>query len=245
MTSSNGNTSALLAICAGNLPVSGEFPAQKPVTRSFDVFFDLRLNKRLSKQSWGSWFEMLSRPLWRHRNDLVSSWSLLYSKARQVKDRHNNDVIIGAMASQIPNRTIVYSTVYLSADQRKYQSSASLAFVWGIHRWPVNSPHNGPVMRKMFPFDDVMMFHAILPPYQPASWNTLHYTIINKTHMQMCKTHRQLYRELVLVHSQRTCRLLIVSCLSYVPDLSQWLSPWISLFSKWHWILENEHRNPI
>ena len=61
--------SALLAICAGNSPVPGEFPAQRPVTRSFDVFFDLRLNKRLSKQSWGWWFETLSRPLWRHCND--------------------------------------------------------------------------------------------------------------------------------------------------------------------------------
>ena len=48
---------ALLAICAGNSPVTGEFPAQRPVTRSFDVFFDLRLNKLLSKQPWGWWFE--------------------------------------------------------------------------------------------------------------------------------------------------------------------------------------------
>ena len=60
--------SALLAICAGNSPVPGEFPAQRPVTRSFDVSFGLRLNKRLSKQWWGWWFETLSRPLWRHRN---------------------------------------------------------------------------------------------------------------------------------------------------------------------------------
>ena len=60
--------SALLAICAGNSPVPGEFPTQRPVTRSCDVFFDLRLNKRLSKQWWGWWFETLSRPLWRHRN---------------------------------------------------------------------------------------------------------------------------------------------------------------------------------
>ena len=60
--------SALLAICAGNSPVPGEFPTQRPVTRSFDVFFDLRLNKRLSKQWWGWWFETLSSPLWRHRN---------------------------------------------------------------------------------------------------------------------------------------------------------------------------------
>ena len=65
--------SALLAICAGNSSVPGEFHAQRPVTRSFDVFFDLRLNKRLSKQSWGWWFETLSRPLWRHRNDIKSS----------------------------------------------------------------------------------------------------------------------------------------------------------------------------
>ena len=60
--------SALLTICAGNSPVPGEFPTQRPVTWSFDVFFDLRLNKRLSKQSWGWWFETLSRPLWRHCN---------------------------------------------------------------------------------------------------------------------------------------------------------------------------------
>ena len=58
--------SALLAICAGNSPVTGEFPAQKPVTRSFDVFFDLHLIKRLSKQSGVWWFEAPSRSLWRH-----------------------------------------------------------------------------------------------------------------------------------------------------------------------------------
>ena len=63
--------SALLAICAGNSPVPGEFPAQRPVTRSFDVFFDLRLNKRLSKQSSGWWFQTLSFPLWRPRNDNI------------------------------------------------------------------------------------------------------------------------------------------------------------------------------
>ena len=62
--------SALLAICAGNSPVSGEFPAQRPVTRSFDVFFDVRLIKRLSKHSRGWWFETLSHPLWRHRNGI-------------------------------------------------------------------------------------------------------------------------------------------------------------------------------
>ena len=68
-----------------------------------------------------------------------------------------NDVIMSAIVSQITSLTIVCAAFYSGADQRIYQSSASLAFVRGIHRWPVNSPHKGPVTRKMFPFDDVIM----------------------------------------------------------------------------------------
>ena len=64
---------------------------------------------------------------------------------------------MSAMASQITSLTIVYSTVYSGADQSKHQSSESLAFVWAIHRGPVNSPHKWPVTRKMLPFDDVIM----------------------------------------------------------------------------------------
>ena len=64
------------------------------------------------------------------------------------------------MASQTTSLAIVYSTVYSSADQRKHQSSASLAFVRGIHWWPVNSPHKGPVTGEMFPFDNVIIIHA-------------------------------------------------------------------------------------
>ena len=67
---------------------------------------------------------------------------------------------MGAIASQITSLTIVYSTVYSDADQRKQQSSASLAFVRGIHRGTVNSPHKWPVTRKMFPFDEVIMDFA-------------------------------------------------------------------------------------
>ena len=70
---------------------------------------------------------------------------------------HYNDVIMSAMASHITSLKIVYWTVYSGADQIKHQSSASLALVWGIHRWPVNSPHKGPVTRKTFLFDDVIM----------------------------------------------------------------------------------------
>ena len=66
--------------------------------------------------------------------------------------------IMGTMMSQITSLTIVYSTVYSGADQRKHQRSASVAFARGFHRWPVNSPHKGPAMRKIFPFDDFIMF---------------------------------------------------------------------------------------
>ena len=68
---------------------------------------------------------------------------------------------MGAIASQITGLTIVYSTVYSYADQRKHHSSASLGFVWGIHRGPVNSLHKWPATRKMFPFDDIIMNHAM------------------------------------------------------------------------------------
>ena len=68
MTSSNGNIFRV----AG--PVCGEFPSQRPVTRNFDVCFDLFLNKRLSKQSWGWWIKTPSRPLWRHNNEMNFKW---------------------------------------------------------------------------------------------------------------------------------------------------------------------------
>ena len=81
-------------------------------------------------------------------------------KSRHICDDNEpyNDVIICAIASQITSLTIVYSAIYSEVDQRKHQSSGSLAFVWWIHRWAVNSPHKWPVTRKMFPFDDVIMF---------------------------------------------------------------------------------------
>ena len=81
MTSSNGNIFRVTG------HVCGEFPSQRPVTRSFDVFFDLRLNKRLSKQSWGWWFETLSRPSWRHCNDELpeQKWLVLVTTSGAVE----------------------------------------------------------------------------------------------------------------------------------------------------------------
>ena len=81
---------------------------------------------------------------------------------------HYDDVIMGAMASQITSLTVVYSTVYSDADQRKHLSSASLAFVRGIPSGPVNSPHKRPVTRKMFPFSDVIM--VFVKCFGPSTW---------------------------------------------------------------------------
>ena len=86
---------------------------------------------------------------------------LLEKMVNAMAVSHYNDVIMSAMASQITCLTIVYSTVYSGADQRKHQSSSSLAFMLGIHRSPVNSPHKGPVTGKMLPFHDVIMLPCL------------------------------------------------------------------------------------
>ena len=99
-------------------------------------------------------FLWLSYNAWKNYQCKISAMLL----RPQNKGFHYSDVIMGMMASQITSPATVYLTVYSGADQRKHQSSASLAFVRGIHRWPVNSPHKGPIARKMFPFDDVIIW---------------------------------------------------------------------------------------
>ena len=88
---------------------------------------------------------------------LYSVQYLILNSQLVLCEVHYNDVIMGAIASQITSLTMVYSIVYSDADQRKHQSSASLAFVRWIHRGPGNSPHKWSVTRKMFPLDDVIM----------------------------------------------------------------------------------------
>ena len=90
--------SALLALCVGNSSVTGEFPTQRPVARSFDVFFDLRLNKRLSKHWWGWWFETPSRSLWRHCNELGTLAAKLLSGEYHKTWVNKNSTLVSVMA---------------------------------------------------------------------------------------------------------------------------------------------------
>ena len=103
----------------------------------------------------------MSRGGRRHISDalrrVLSSYPYNKCLVSKALSWHYNDVIMSAIVSQITGASIVYSAVCSGADQRKHQSSASLAFVRGIDQWPVNSSHKGPVTRKMFPFDDAIM----------------------------------------------------------------------------------------
>ena len=112
----------------------------------------------------------------------------VFIKSTKRNDYHYCDVIMGAIASSITGLIIFYSIVYSGADQRKHQSSASLAFVREIHRWPVNSPHKWPVTRKMFPFDDVIMFIVSLSPGSPTSWSMCRWVTIRAAKMHKVST---------------------------------------------------------
>ena len=95
MTSSNGNIFRVTGHLCGEFTGPGEFPTQRPVTRSFDVFFDLRLNKRLSKQPWGYWFETPSRSLWRHCNATLFFYFKFWHKyLAEALNGHHEDAIL-------------------------------------------------------------------------------------------------------------------------------------------------------
>ena len=115
MTSSNGHIFRLLAFWSGNSPVTGEFPAKRPVTRSFDVFFDLRLNEWLGKRSRDWWFETPSRPLWRHSNVLLYLLlvvSLVPSDSCYQFTRHPHGCVTGNegnTVTQVPGQVLEIS----------------------------------------------------------------------------------------------------------------------------------------
>ena len=119
--------SALLALCAGNSPVTGEFPTQRPVTRSFDVFFDLRVNKRLSKQSWGWWFKTPVSSLWRHCNANLSNKLPLPIQWRPMS----------AMPSQFTSSWISVRNIVHTDNKENIKVPHHWPFVWRIHQSPV------------------------------------------------------------------------------------------------------------
>ena len=143
-----------------------------------DRFKQLRINKvwvTLERVGWSLVFSPL--PYLTHAsNVLADCWlippvlSYFYipytSSTLPLQMTHYDAVTMGAMAARITSLEIVYSTFYSGADQSKHQSSASLAFVWEIHRGPVTSPHKWTVMRKMFPFDDVIIIFGQHPQHR-------------------------------------------------------------------------------
>ena len=168
--------SASLAFCEGNPLVSGEFPSQKAGDAELWCF---SLICTLTN-SWANngdagdlrhhraYYDVTVMWNGRHfQNDIClytgvvgmekNSSYLLYRVFEVRLLAYWLDVTMSMMASLITGVSIDYSIVSLGADQRKHQNSASLAFVRGIHRWLVNSPHKGPVTPKVFPFDDVIM----------------------------------------------------------------------------------------
>ena len=135
-----------IVVCIDRLHLSRTFRITA-VEMSFWWNFYHRLHRKLSK------WQLPVQPMMK----ISSKWQYFRFSTGADRYTHSNDVIMSTMASQITSLTIVHSSVYSGPDQIKHQSSASLAFVWGIHRWPVNSPHKWPVTRKIFPFDDVIM----------------------------------------------------------------------------------------
>ena len=101
MTSSNGNIFRVTDPLYGKFTGPGEFPAQRPVTRSFDVFFDLRPNKRLSKQPWGWWFETSSRSLWRQCNESIPCISTQFPVSTHNKNQATNMCILAYVCGGI------------------------------------------------------------------------------------------------------------------------------------------------
>ena len=133
-------------------------PYKGPVTRNMFPFDDVTMypNGFILSCCFSLWLFLswLLRYQWSNPKECGQNLPLPNNNKTQ---QHYNGVIMGAITSLITSLTIVYSIVYSDADQRKHQSSASLAFVRRSHRGPVNSPHKWPVTRKMFPFDDVIM----------------------------------------------------------------------------------------
>ena len=149
-------------IVAVLLPSFAIFWQQNQVTRQLHLIDQTRIVRYWApfcEYFWGetrlcyTWFTICKTKTL--KSSVYSKMALAFPQTSNSHQNtfHYSDVIMTTMPIQITSLTIVYSTIYSGADQRKHQSSASLAFVQGIHQWSVNSPHKGPVTRKRFPFD--------------------------------------------------------------------------------------------
>ena len=190
------------------------------------------------RQTWCSLAHQVHSSVTNDHSSLISTLALTaVGTAYAVYWPHYSDVIIGTMESQITSLTIVYATVYSGADQRKHHTSASLAFMRGIHRSPVNSPNKWPETWKMFPFDDVIMSWAYFYKrvlYSYEQWTTLQRLEIYYTR-KMTSTYRMCHLNWVLpsvIHVARPPTLsqcliffIISSCISQI---------WLFLFQYLH-----------
>ena len=136
MTSSNGNFFRVTGPLCGEFTGPGEFPTQRPVMRSFDVFFDLRLNKRLSKQSWGWWFETPSWSLWRHCNvcpkSLIWTWSeFVLVMACSGQSRRPNQCLDQWLIASIRSLFQKFESIYNDLFQRNTIESV-VCKIWAI-----------------------------------------------------------------------------------------------------------------
>ena len=127
---------------------------------------------------------------------------------------HYDDVIMTMLASQITSLAVVYSIVYSGVNQRKHQSSASLAFVREIHRGPVNFPHKWPVTRKMFPFDDVIMKRVYVPQEEWSNFTDIAYVFTTGIHPFLhLKHHRFIGILLEWISEEFSCLLTTITYL--------------------------------
>ena len=141
--------------------------------------------KKLSQKHKPKIYELVLAPNFRCT---TYYWSTVFDKCAIP---HYGDVIMSAMACQTTGVSIIYSTVSSGVDQRKHQSSPSLAFVRGIHWWPVNSPQKGPVTQKMFPFDDVILKTHLLVLWRDY-WEGF---VVSNTHPGTWQSKEPLYKQ--------------------------------------------------
>ena len=187
MKSSNGHIFALLALCAGNSPGTGEFPTQRPVTWSFDVFFDLCPNRWLSKQWWGWWFGMPSHPLWCHCNGFWMTW-------------HSCGIILMHLLSMIGLTfklwiTLIFVSFHIFAWlclQYSFLSTINAHFFYKIL-----SP--GPVSQKNFLTSQlwwkIHFCHNLITGHQIATqFCTCHNTTVVGTCTKMCSNYINIWR---------------------------------------------------